>query len=142
MRISLPFWFLFEIPANNLHSVLAELMLPDGAHKSVQDWTVFFLNQPLPEAVRVRKAAQEAEARAKAAAAASTLHAEAAATVSEAENAIALAVGTLEGYVYLYTESSQAWEMIGTAKQTVTLGQNSISFSGTDKILYARSMMM
>ena len=26
-------------------SVLAELMLPDGAHNRDHDWTIFFLNQ-------------------------------------------------------------------------------------------------
>jgi len=30
-------------------SILAELMLPDGAHNRDQDWTIFFLNQALPE---------------------------------------------------------------------------------------------
>jgi hypothetical protein len=31
-------------------SVLAELMLPDGAHLRTEDWTVFFLNQNIQEA--------------------------------------------------------------------------------------------
>ena len=39
-------------PARALRSVLAELMLPDGAHNRDQDWTVFFLNQTAPAAVR------------------------------------------------------------------------------------------
>ncbi|KAJ3049581.1 hypothetical protein HK102_012465, partial [Quaeritorhiza haematococci] len=30
--------------------ILAELMLPDGAHLREEDWTVFFLNQRSPSA--------------------------------------------------------------------------------------------
>ena len=30
------------------HSVLAELMLPDGAHLRPADWTIFFLNRAKP----------------------------------------------------------------------------------------------
>ncbi|CAJ0769249.1 13784_t:CDS:1, partial [Entrophospora sp. SA101] len=29
--------------------LLAELMLPDGAHLRTEDWTVFFLNQKTPD---------------------------------------------------------------------------------------------
>ncbi|CAG8793180.1 17211_t:CDS:2, partial [Acaulospora morrowiae] len=29
--------------------LLAELMLPDGAHLRAEDWTVFFLNQTIPD---------------------------------------------------------------------------------------------
>ncbi|KAG5462577.1 MAG: hypothetical protein BJ554DRAFT_4580 [Olpidium bornovanus] len=32
-------------------SILAELMLPDGAHRTEQDWTFFFLNRKVPETV-------------------------------------------------------------------------------------------
>ena len=38
---------LCSFPSNS--SILAELMLPDGAHNREQDWTVFFLNQNMPE---------------------------------------------------------------------------------------------
>ncbi|CAG8467565.1 10950_t:CDS:2 [Gigaspora rosea] len=30
-------------------NLLAELMLPDGAHLRTEDWTVFFLNQTIPD---------------------------------------------------------------------------------------------
>jgi hypothetical protein len=33
---------------NDKYSVLAELMLPDGAHLRPADWTIFFLNQAQP----------------------------------------------------------------------------------------------
>jgi hypothetical protein len=32
-----------------MYSLLAELMLPDGAHLRTEDWTVFFLNQTIPD---------------------------------------------------------------------------------------------
>lgn len=28
-----------------IHRLLAELMIPDGAHANAEDWTFFFLNQ-------------------------------------------------------------------------------------------------
>lgn len=31
------------------YSVLSELMLPDGAHLRAEDWTIFCLNQRIPE---------------------------------------------------------------------------------------------
>ena len=34
---------------NLIYSLLAELMLPDGAHLRTEDWTVFFLNQTIPD---------------------------------------------------------------------------------------------
>eukprot|EP01133_Synstelium_polycarpum_P015281 gene15281-18090_t len=36
-------------PTGEDESLLAEFMLPDGAHKRDDDWTVFFLNRPDPE---------------------------------------------------------------------------------------------
>lgn len=33
-------------------SLLAELMLPDGAHLRTEDWTVFYLNQTAATAVK------------------------------------------------------------------------------------------
>lgn len=31
------------------YSVLSELMLPDGAHLRAEDWTIFCLNQTIPD---------------------------------------------------------------------------------------------
>ena len=36
--------------SNFFLSVLAELMLPDGAHLREEDWTMFFLNQSVQDA--------------------------------------------------------------------------------------------
>lgn len=36
----------FPYPIGVDEQVLAEFMLPDGAHKRQDDWTVFFLNRP------------------------------------------------------------------------------------------------
>ncbi|CAG8744418.1 14195_t:CDS:2, partial [Dentiscutata heterogama] len=36
-------------PTGTDEHLLAELMLPDGAHLRTEDWTVFFLNQSIPD---------------------------------------------------------------------------------------------
>ena len=41
-------------------SLLAELMLPEGAHNHVQDWTVFMLNRSRPEATALTNGATAA----------------------------------------------------------------------------------
>lgn len=41
------------------NSLLAELMLPDGAHQRTEDWTIFYLNQT--RATRVNKDLATAE---------------------------------------------------------------------------------
>lgn len=35
----------YPSPTGTDQHLLAELMLPDGAHSRVEDWTIFFLNQ-------------------------------------------------------------------------------------------------
>jgi len=49
--------------ASLAHSMLAELMLPDGAHARAEDWTTFFLKHP-PTA-RVAEAQEEVAAQSK-----------------------------------------------------------------------------
>ncbi|KYR01730.1 hypothetical protein DLAC_01741 [Tieghemostelium lacteum] len=39
----------YPCPTGEDEAVLAEFMLPDGAHKRSDDWTVFFLNRPDPD---------------------------------------------------------------------------------------------
>ena len=43
-------------------SLLAELMLPEGAHNHFQDWTVFMLNRPSPPTTAAEPAAAAAAA--------------------------------------------------------------------------------
>ncbi|KAN0011867.1 hypothetical protein ACTFIU_007438 [Dictyostelium citrinum] len=39
----------YPIATGEMELMLSEYMLPDGAHKRNDDWTVFFLNRPVPE---------------------------------------------------------------------------------------------
>eukprot|EP01132_Coremiostelium_polycephalum_P009632 gene9632-11805_t len=39
----------YPFPTGEDEGLLAEFMIPDGAHKKDDDWTVFFLNRPDPE---------------------------------------------------------------------------------------------
>lgn len=43
-------------------SILAELMLPDGAHMRSEDWTIFFLNQHIPDPEKIDAEADQDEA--------------------------------------------------------------------------------
>lgn len=99
----MPFW---------PRSVLAELMLPDGAHNRDQDWTLFFLNQPIPESARLRQ--------------------QPAAAKTDVKKG-----PVLECYVYIYTESSQGWEMLGDDKRKIRLDQDAIVILDTDRTMYA-----
>ncbi|PWN49412.1 spindle pole body interacting protein [Violaceomyces palustris] len=51
-------------PTGHDEHMLAELMLPDGAHARVEDWTIFFLKSPKPSKESTGKS-QESQARTK-----------------------------------------------------------------------------
>jgi len=98
--------FQYPAPTGTETNILAELMLPDGAHNRDQDWTVFFLNQSLPDSVHKEQ---------------------------KKENKTNFK--KLEAYIYQYTEASQDWEMLGDDRKRVNLSPDLISITEADGTL-------
>eukprot|EP00128_Syssomonas_multiformis_P005066 Colp12_sorted_trinity150504_noHs@23702 len=109
----------YPLPYNGKEN-LAELMLPDGAHKREEDWTVFFLNQ---------ESAEAAEKRRKTASEKKDAPTEKKETFSERP---------LTAFIYKYTEESQDWLMITEDQKelSVVLRKDDIAVSDGNETLF------
>eukprot|EP01117_Protostelium_nocturnum_P005316 TRINITY_DN1935_c0_g1_i3.p1 TRINITY_DN1935_c0_g1~~TRINITY_DN1935_c0_g1_i3.p1 ORF type:complete len:590 (+),score=185.84 TRINITY_DN1935_c0_g1_i3:58-1827(+) len=87
--------FQYPEPTGEDTQLLAELMLPDGAHKRDEDWTVFLLGRS--DSLPVKKSiAKKKESKHK----------------------------KIEGYVYRYKEGSEDWTLIGPEKYQIMFINN------------------
>mmetsp|Transcript_24426 Transcript_24426/g.34241 ORF Transcript_24426/g.34241 Transcript_24426/m.34241 type:complete len:672 (+) Transcript_24426:134-2149(+) len=89
--------------------LLAELMLPDGAHKRDDDWTVFFLFRPdTPGLDKTPKPKPK-----------------------KAQKDVVRSVQNVEAYAYEYSEENrnQGWVQLGTDKKHITLTPDAIEIT-------------
>eukprot|EP01137_Pigoraptor_chileana_P035916 Opistho-2@30673 len=96
--------------------VLAELMLPDGAHKREEDWTIFFLNQEPPNDGRKPVSSNRQ-------------------SVRRPEQHHQAATPVLEAYVYEFTEANQAWDQIGETRMKIHLEPNAIAIMDGETLI-------
>lgn len=101
--------------------LLAELMLPDGAHKRDDDWTVFFLNRSDPSASNPARKQRRRPTRA------------AEPSASVAPSTPATVIGALI-YQFSATTEEEGWVMLSPDLMNITLNPTHITVLSQDKV--------
>ncbi|EFA78441.1 hypothetical protein PPL_09093 [Heterostelium album PN500] len=107
----------YPCPTGEDEALLAEFMLPDGAHNRDADWTVFFLNRPDPDGIlsKNKKAKPKPKTQGK-------------------------IICTIEAFIYKFSEEqeSKGWVMLDADKLTLQIYSGSINVVGKNNVLVTK----